>query len=483
MTKNIQKMKKIIENINDDRLRKELLKTNRKQLSYIGDMSVVEIVEKFLKLEKDCERNTDLIKEIGIESTEIIELYENIKDKVNNLEIILELEDSDEKYKIDYYKNLRKEIFELITGITAYLTEISYTNEITKEMLAKQNTINNCSDKNIDLDKFYRDVYGFIVKEEITAFEKISRLTSTIPMRISKQKFYDIVKESIIRELKNANKTKVDIKLNRYKSIFNGTLEVGYGSRFNLFFTRAQELKTFNLKEVSIDTVKEINEKTKSHLIDIYNIINIFTQCGMIINRFIVISSINDYFKKQEVNQNIISIINKLKDFNVNSNEKNREQILKICENNKVKLTKKMNDSNTYFGIVSNEYYKRSIKIDKELEEELVKTQNSLAYLNDIYLENEEMLVLKEDMVDEVYLGQAVDNLIQYLDRNIKNMDSIQRKVRMRRVLATINNPFIKIEDFLIYLKSSIGINTPRWEIELVSKRVNKIMDEYEKRH
>ncbi|WP_034429589.1 hypothetical protein [Caldisalinibacter kiritimatiensis] len=483
MEKQIKEIQSKTKKMTDEELRQEIVKLNQKQIEDIGQITFYEIFYKSLELENVFEENKKVIEELEKDGLEILNLYEKIQEKIKNIDIIVNLNDIEDELKIDCFKSLRKEAIDLIEGLSCYLTELSYSNELAHILVMKDKyrSDNKYKYLNINLEEFYRNIYNFLVEDINTLYPKASRIINVVPFRISKNKFYDLVKQTLTRELKQFSKKKANLIIDRYKSIFNGALDLKYGQKFSELFTQAQKAKNFDFKNSSIEEIENIYELTTNYIFKIHNLINLITECGLIINRLIIISKMLEHYNTFKIEE-VKKFIQIWKGYIINKDVKNKNNIQDICEENIDTIKKRMNESNINFQAITNEYHRRNKRVDKELNNLLIKTQNVLALYNDTYLEKEEMLIVNDiEKVDLDYLEQAIDNFIQFINRNIKDMGNMQRKVRMKKLLAALNKPFIGPEEFFQYIKNSMELNTKREDIIYSIEQVSSIIQEYKK--
>ncbi len=84
-------------------------------------------------------------------------------------------------------------------------------------------------------------------------------------------------------------------------------------------------------------------------------------------------------------------------------------------------------------------------------------TNKVLTFYNDVDLIQYGVLFPKEqEVIENYYLEQIVDSLIQYINRSISTMDNMERKFRMRRLLSALELPFQDIMEFISYIEYSL---------------------------
>ena len=468
MTKDINIDKELLKESSEKKIKEYIVKTNRNQVLNSLYMAVLESDKYKEILEENYANNKELLNKFPKEKSIIEDIYNKVVKKELDLNLLINTDNLDTNLKIDYFKNLRKDTYKILMAISGYITEIAYVNEIANEILKRNDFKEKYENlvENIDLNKFYENVYKFLMSDVNKLPQRAMEIISVLPLKISKHKYYDIIKKSIVKSFKNSSQERLDLILDRYKAIFNGTLELDYGQKFDYYFRKTHEFKKFNFKESSIKEVEELYINTSKILFEMNAIVNILRNIGMLINRFVVINMVKKIMSN-EINQDEIEIIEKL-----------RKDYSKSMEDIKESFSK----GNITLEALINELLSRNTDIDQEIDDILLSTQEILAYLNDNYLEKEELLFEgKIETVDRDYLDESIDNLIEFLNRNILDMNNKQRKVRMRRLLYITEFPFENPDDFFSYLKNSLELNSSKEDIIVSINLVAEVMARYKK--
>lgn len=457
MTEELQIDGRELDELTLEELKREILRVNDNQLYNIGHMAILEGLLFHIDLKENFNNNIDLVKQQCEDGEAISNLFEKISSKDLDIKLIVTSNEMSKELGKGYFQNLRKTCQRLLASLSGYITEISYINEIAYEIIHRRKITEEYNDvvESVNLEKFYQNVYKFLTEDMDLLAVKINDIISVLPLSISRKRYYDVLKSSIIKALEKNSKEEVIILLDRYKTIFNGTMEEDYGQKFDNFFRKTHKFKQHDLKSNSVTEIEEIYKDTTEALQELNTIVNILRQIGLIINRYIIINilkenliSFNDENKK----------IMELWDIYINRNDESLEQeILKTCENKIKDIEKRFSDENVKLHNLITEYDSKEGKIDKEFDKKLLKTQDVLSYFNDSNIEKEELLLKNEkENVSPDYLEQAVDNLVDFIDRNIKEMPNRMRKARMRRLLCLVELPFMKPDDFFNYLKNSV---------------------------
>ena len=115
-----------------------------------------------------------------------------------------------------------------------------------------------------------------------------------------------------------------------------------------------------------------------------------------------------------------------------------------------------------------------------EINEELERTKRILTYYNDTDFIGEEILSLdNENMVTPNFLEQACESLIKYINRSLSGMSNLERKIRMRNLLASIELPFGGIGEFFDYIEYSLDVKVSSKEnINFIIAYIYYILDD-----
>lgn len=439
--------------------------SSKNQNNVIMKLSILEIFFREKNIIKSEEKIRGIISNLEDQNTKIIELKTEI---FNNIINIKDDFSSISKKNINYYIDIRNDIHKTLMDLSRYLTEISYYNNIYYDFLSRKQF-----DKNIPIsfEDFYKKIYDYLMIDKMTINQKIAEVIWVIPMKITKQKYYSILSNSLKKSFKNLNKEKCGILFKRYKSIFNGTLEWEYVNAFDKYFRITQNYKEVDYKNISQEELDKNFIDSKNIIREIEDLLEFLRELGLIINKFIIVHMIIDEMDKEDKKKVEIFLQDLTKyDYKMLLNKSNE------IESDLMKVTKVYQEDTQ--NIINN-----NIGIDKNLEDIYSKTEKILSYLNDYYIESEELLIKNDESIEQNYLDKLISNFIEFIERNIKNMDNTNRKIRMKKILTLLEIPFNTPDDFFDYLKSSIEFNNDRKEIQYIMNEVYNILNHKKSSH
>ena len=471
-----------ISKLSDEVLIKEISDKNRLQLSNIGGMAYIELFNRNLYLKSILKENKQLIDELLEEDPKFKQVYESVENKALNLENILDIDKLNENLNLEELKNTRTDIVKVLRTLTAYSTEVSFTHEIAKDILYKQFIKDNESeiDKTVDQQKLFDAISKFVMEDPTSVQKRIMDLTNVLPMRITKAKYYDMISQAFKRNLNYSSKRQTDVVLARYKTLLNGSLESEYGLYFNRYFMKSQEFRQVEFGKLSDEELNKVYEGSYKVIMEIASISNVIREFGVIVNRLISICILQEEISEEISNYNIDSLKNVWKTFAQDETHENQAEVLKTYKSIFAVLDGKFRETNSELQTLTMENFNRKNKINDDLKSEIMKTQYVLEYINDYAIDQEEILETDyQSVVEKEYLDEAVDNLVKFIERNITQMDALQRRMRMRRLLTLTENAFIDPNKFFEYLANSIERTSAKDELIATVNSVLEIITEY----
>lgn len=440
---------------------------SKNQNLVITKLSFLEILYRKRIINKYDNDLIEVLNTLGLQEESINVIKEKIIKNIDRIHLIYEKDSKDNNIELEYFKNIRKDIHTIIINLSRYLTEISYYNSIYYDILSRKEFNSNIR---IDFQKFYEEIYSFLMEDESLLNQKVSEIIWTIPIKISKKKYYDILENSFKNSFKNNSKEKVDILFKRFKSIFNGTLDWDYVDSFEKYFRVTQFYKDIDYKNISDKELDRAYIESKNIINEIEKLLEYIREMGIVTNKFIIINLLKNNMTLTE-KKDIELFINEINN--------NSEEVLlrKINEMEEVL----MNDTKDYQDITK-DIINNNISIDEEVHSLYKTTEKVIGYLKDYFVEREELIFSQDEYVDESYLNKSIENFFQFIDRNIKNMDNTNRKIRMKKILSLLDNPFRSPDDFFYYLKSSIEFNNDKEEIKYIMNEIYLIVSTYRER-
>lgn len=466
--------------LTNEELVKEISSTNDTQLSKIGTMAYVELFNRTLYLRTIIREDKGLIEDIVEEESEFKKLYDNFMKEIIDLKPVISLT-SENSLDVEEYKNIRKDIVKLLRCLSAYNTEISYAHEIAKDLAYREFLKENASDmeKKIDYEKLIKNIQMFLSEDAKSIKDKVKDITSVLPVRVAKHKYYDMIANALNRSLKEASPEMIDTILNRYKTLFDGTREAEYGLYFDRYFRKAQEARNFDFKSSDEKELNDFYNDTLDTIDEINKVSNIIREFGIIVNRLIAISLLKDNIADNLKNPEIKALLTDWNNY-LDNPKTNQARVMNQYKKVFKELDKKFQETNDKLQRLTMENFNRKNKIDENLKTLLQRTQYVLSYINDYALEHEEIKEVEYyEPAGTEYVEESVSNFVDFLDRTSKDLINLQRKTRMKRLLSLVDGVFPSPQDFFEYLANSINLTTKEEESVALANSILEVMNFY----
>lgn len=473
-------------NMKDEDIKNEIINLNVKQLTIVRNMSYYYLVGHIAKIINDI-RIENVLDDADIKNEKqlVDDIVNNIIDSFKGYNLVFTKEEiRDNKKRLI---SSRKALYNLSNALKGYVIELSYIKEIIDHYamkdLGKDKGYYEVNKKDID---YLIDRIDYMLSNEAIDYNTYIKLISDIllltPFRMSKFRYYEVLRKTLLRNFRNYPINIVESKIEEYKMIFNSTLLGDYGILFDQYFAGIQKLKKRKLDNMKSNELEEVNTVIKG-LNDEINKINILIiELGIIVNKLIVLYLTKDIAEDLTDEDDLCF---KLEEF---EDKKNKELLNYLLEVSNRKLKENENmllEQTGYFEKLVHESTNRGITYESILDEGIKKTGEVLAYYNDIKFTKQEILFAeKYEVINDTYLEQLIDSLIQYINRSISTMSNLERKIRMRRLLSLIELPFENKDEFLTYMKYSFDKRIVAMdEIAFAFYVLNQILDEFKERH
>ncbi|MGO1369597.1 MAG: hypothetical protein ACTHVE_06300 [Senegalia sp. (in: firmicutes)] len=445
--------------MNKNQTIKNMIDSSNEQNKGILKLSILDIIIREEEMKDNNKHINNILSKLEDESFKINNIKNEVFKNINNM-------NSDflntKKTDINYYKGIRNDIHNNLIDLSRYLTEISYYNNIYYDILSREKFKENIP---VNFEEFYKKVYDFLMEDEKYINQKVSQIIWIIPMKMTKNKYYFMLKKSLQKSFENTNKEKAEDLFKRYKSIFNGTLEWEYVNSFSNYFIETQRYKEFNYKKSSYEDLDKVFMDSNKDIKDIERLLDLLRELGLTINKFIIISILFQDMNEKD-KEDIKRFLNKVSKYDYN----------RILDENKL-IEEKLVDVTKRYQEDTKEIIEKNIEIEGDLKDIYQKTEKVLVYLNDYYIEKEEILLNNDEIIKENYLDKLIENFIDFIDRNIKNMDNVNRKIRMKKILSLLEDPFNSSDEFFDYLKASIEFNNDKQEIKYIMNEIYNIIN------
>jgi len=472
-------------NMSNEDLKEKLIEMNEEQLSNIRDMSYYYLFSNTLDVLNLLDRQRFLTEFIisNKEKEKITNICKTIIELFKNYHSTLSKEQRTEK--INILIDMRKKLYDMYVTLYGYEIEASYIKEIFEYEILKrswQKQYEKFVVNKDDIDYTINRISYTLNHNRLNQYvflELVSGILSVIPFRLSKNRYFDVVKATLMRNFNRYPANIVENQMERYKMLFNSRLIGDFGILFDSYFTKIQNFNNVDLKLKSFEELESDIEQINNLYLEISKLRTFIQNLGITINRLI---SLYLSLEKVSVTTEFQNYFKRWTQYEEDSDENMLESILKDSNSKLISSEQKLLDNVQSFEKAIQESSKREIILDENVNQDVKYTRNILIYYNDINFNKHEVLFPDTyEIIEGNYLEQLVDNLIQYIDRNMRNMDGFERKIRMRRLLAMMELPFNDMGEFLSFVEYSLDNKiVSNWELAFSLGEINHLLDDYD---
>ncbi len=443
-----------INNIRDKELKNNIINHNNDKLNYINKSSYLNAFRAIISITTILDKSE---KFDYLEDVSEVKLFKRYIDDAVGL-INQSIHQREFSKNLKEAKDIRNELYCLLKIVEGYYIELSYLANMADYHILKLKEEDDTKDYNsINTERTIKLIHDKLElnKGDYTMYNYIiSQIIQFIPMRLTKGKYIDIVKNAIKRNLKYSNKEEIEDKINYYKRQWDSSVQYGYGFKFDKYFALIQKLKNDDMKNKSLVELNNKVEEIISILKNINELYNFILIMGLTYNMIIAIYLISSNSLDEEILQ-----INE--QWNKILESRDKDDLNQFMELNEMKIKEieiNIIDNIEEFQELNNQAVKRKDFIDDELEEIFSYTKEILIYYNDYNLDNIDTILSKNNVeISHEYSDEWVNSLISYIRRSLNDMDNIEGKIRMKKLLSLIELPFSSISQFEDYIRYSLN--------------------------
>lgn len=441
-------LEKHISEMPNEEIKDSIIALNQKQLKFIKDSSYLNAINAINTLREEL-KNRNQNNQTGL-CSEINLLDYYINKNINLLSNHNSLEEA---------IGIREELCRLSSIIDGYSIELNYVGELVDQqgikIISKRdyNNIPYNSKKIEELTALLNESLNKVKDDYHKYIYVISQIILILPMRLVKENYFNIMKNTLIRNLRLYTKVEVENMIDEYKKQFDSSIKDGYGTKFDYYFREIQKLRNIDLSHKELDELDRIVNEIIKLTKEVNEIFDFILRLGLVSNMIIVISLTDDISISKEVEVIYHNWIEAIE----NQDKEKLDECKTIIEREIKKIEQGMLIDIEEFNLLNSEALNRGDFNYEELNKDLLHAKRILTYYNDSTLANNDMLFPGNSaVITHEYLEQIVDSLIQYINRSLAKMGNVERKVRMRKLLSKIELPFNGIDEFNNYIRYSL---------------------------
>lgn len=297
----MSKIEKEILDMTNLEIRDRILSLNNEQLSLIKEASYLNSFNSLVSLKIDFESisqitNLELNEEINLLNDYMNKAIDLIKDYVDKKA------ENEERHNLEDIISMRQELYDLSSSIEGYFIELSYigmlVDDYALKILVKRDYENIVyDDRKVEnlLDRIKASLSE--AKEDYNKYIYIiSQIILATPMRMIKDNYFNVVKNSLIRNFKNYRNSEVEKKIKEYKKAFDSSTTDGYGIKFDCYFTKIQKIRNISFANKGLEDLSPIVEEIINLTKELNILFDFILRLGLVMNMIIVIGLSTERF-------------------------------------------------------------------------------------------------------------------------------------------------------------------------------------------
>jgi hypothetical protein len=403
------------------------------------------------------------------------ECYENLKQEVIDIVRKGILEDFIDNQKITQDIHvIRETIAKGLELLTIYADEIEMYEYILNRIEYRFKT----NYSNSDIEAFSGEVIQFLFSDKDNALinQKVKAVLGQLPMRLTKDKFFDYVKSSL-NIYKGTDKQHLVEHIEVLKKICTPEINGDFGKVFVDVYEPIKNIQEMTFDQITEEAFKSAKNNLKVASNKIENYINSYVD--LILNVNLIYAQLISKDKKDIYNQehafNIISKTIKYWD----TEEDGLEEIMEDLEalegiQENIGHDILMNEGIIETGCHFLNEIPVPIQGDLMRLDQLGKLTSSSFYTNLIEEHKE------PDILDDKKIYKLMEELFNYLEENFKNQPMIIRRSKMSKLMATLPLSFNRPEEIYQYIHFALTQCGNEAEREASIKLIKEIMEDYE---
>lgn len=420
-----------------EELKEDLLELNNTQVGLLKESALISIADLNLDI-SDYIYDEEYLHYLNYQTEyeTILKIYEDINNVIIN---------GDEEKLLEY----RAELYSMNLILEGYFIELDVINELVEEEAIKE-IFKRAEYSHIhhgEVDMLINNIEDTleIYREDFENYNNIiSSVINMLNLRITRDNYFDLIKTSLFRSLEFFTKSNIDLNIEDYKKQFRANTRDGYGTKFEHYFIKIEELKVIDLEDADLE---ELNGEIFDIVSEIQRILAAIYDLSRITNYGLTIFKIDDI-------KIDLSLLNNLEN-DLENIENNKEEYF----DKNISILSELYESNKEFEKVNNIINEREDFNIADIENTLLKTRELLTIFGDSNFNDIDFLLNRNfERTSKSYLKSQINSLLNYIEISMKGMKNKERKIRMRRLLTLMNLPFNNLNIFLDYVRYSLDI-------------------------
>ena len=396
------------------------------------------------------------------------EIHSDIKEiKSKITDYILKLEDilSDKELKskaLDDCFVIKNEILEIYRTVYRYFARWNIISNVISDEVAirKYREDETNKDKKIELSLFYTDCIEFIQSAESPSQQKsyMGQLFKCVPLKMARDKYFDIVKKSLKTAFATETKQSVDVAIETFKNTCAPDGTEGYGKYFPEIAKYLDDKKSLKVTDLTDEELDDEYSDLNTSLESLQDIEDYFQEMLNDINSLIILFymgfSFDDIteteFGYSDVYHKVCEIISTPEDSMFD------ETVKSMLEDYIEPLIDKANEVN-----------KEELELLKQVEDfsalndDTAKLLTSEGFVRSLFYGNLNDEIFNFNIDDslppanEIYKEEKFNDFIEFMKNYFASMPMAVRKSSMQMLLSSLPLA-MDIEELMAYIKDGI---------------------------
>lgn len=397
--------------------------------------------------------------------SDIIELKNGIKNYTIRLKDILNGDKDIIKASLEDCFDIKKDIVKIYENIYRYFASWGiYSVPVTDEVAVRKYREENVSEKKIEFDMFYNDCVQFLTTAEDPIQQKnfMGQLLKCIPLKMARDKYFDIIKNSLSIAFNGESEEAITISLKTIESACAPERQENYGKYFpeiGEWLSEKKNLIPENLSDVELDeeytdfnsvfdTLNNIEDYFSQMFNDINSLIILFYTC------FTFDELTEGNFEYSDLYYTVCEIL---------TGETDKDTALALIDTLNERLELAFEPIIDKANQLSNEELKIIEKVGSfdNLSEDTAKSIMSHSFVRSMYYGdiNDELFNFNIDTTlppaSMEFKNKAFDEFISTMRTYFGNLPSKVRKLSMQLLLASLP-PALSVDEVIEMVKSSM---------------------------
>lgn len=452
----------------------------------IQESLAIQIPLAFLHLLQDsCDLALDPIHaSISIIDADISSLHSFILDRVLTLEEVLKKDEQDRYAMVQEILKSRGILLEKFHTIYGYSAELNiFTFALDEIYHLRQMEEQDVED--LDYHQFYHDCYDFILqaKDPLQKDQRIRQILKNLPLRMTKDRFFDYIKESILQIDSFPTEASASHFITMLRQQFLPSSFSPYGSFFPDAANALQGYVKKDLAALSLDELEQLAEETDVLGDTLSSLINYLSLLYKAMNDLLIFLALDgidlDFLLEQHVAyRDLYQTASMMLQESTSSEEKEAymDTLMHLFNTH-------IEDKLSRYETISDEllplYQKwNENHADYELSR-LMQTENLIRMYLDMELIDELSYDGSTDSppASQPFIRTQAERFIDFVKSSIADMPTIYRKARMQSLLGLL--PAIWDEDRCIEYMETVLESSSKPEIKAIAvSRIGYIMEQ-----